>query len=146
MTVPPVDRANVIGKTLEILTDKLNSTVIPFTTEAIIQCENVAELQEAAVMAIEARKVAENLVIGKISCLKRVLSQEPMKILKDITPMSRNYQLHQLLKMMGTDSDPIVMIDEDGSMAAVKIGDDGNLAIATKPSWVDSITLYRKFL
>ena len=46
--------------------------------------------------------------------------------------------------MMGTDSDPIVVIDEAGSMAAIKLGEDGNITAATKPSWVDSITLFRK--
>ena len=117
---------------------------LKFDTKSITECDDIEALQKAGIMAIESRQVAENLVIGKISKLREIISKKPMEILKSLGPLSKEYQTQQILRMMGTDSDPIVVIDEAGSMAAIKLGEDGNITAATKPSWVDSITLFRK--
>ena len=146
MVKPPVTRATLIGKCVENLSSKLAETSLNFNKEAILECESIPDLKQASMFAIEARDQAENLVIGKISKLRRIANQDPMKIFKGLEPNSKDFQLHQILQMMGTDNDAVVLVDEDGSMAAVKIGEDGNLAIANKPGWVDSITLYRKIL
>ena len=143
MVKPPVTRETLIGKCVENLSAKLAETSLNFKKEAILECEDIQDLRQACILAIDARDHAENLVIGKITTLRRVTKQDPMKILKVIEPLAKEFQLRQILQMMSTDNDPVVLVDEDGSMAAVKIGEDGNLAIANKPGWVDSITLYR---
>ena len=122
---------------------KLAKTELNFTADTLLDCDNVEELQTAGTLAIEARSAAENLVIGKIKNLENIIGADPMKILADLGPVSRNYQTQQVLKIMGIDNEPIVIIDEAGAMAAVKIGDDGELEIANKPTWVNSITLFR---
>jgi hypothetical protein len=128
---------------MRTLEAKLLSTKLDFDKNQITDSETVPELQTACILAIEARKTVENLVIGKLSVLRKIIEQEPMKILRDLGPSSKNYQTMQVLKMMGTDSDPLVVVDEAGSMAAIKIGENGELEIAQKPTWVDSITLFR---
>ena len=144
MQHPPATRETIIGKCVENLSAKLAETSLDFKKEAVMGSEDLAILQQAGIMAIEARDHAENLVIGKITKLRRVTKQDPMKILRGLEPSSKDFQMHQILKMMGTDNDSVVLIDEDGSMAAVKIGDDGELGIAHKPAWVDSMTIYRE--
>ena len=129
---------------METIVKKLAFSKLQFDANSVTNCDNVEALQKAIIMAIESRNIAENLVIGKISKLREIITKGPMEILKDLGPLSREYQTQQILKMMGVDNDPIVVIDEAGNMAALKIGDDGNIASATKPTWVESITLFRE--
>ena len=136
----PVTREAILGKALETLTNKLAASSLNFDSNTLEECSNIAELRRAGAIAIDARKSAENLVMGKISKLKTIMSQTPMKILKGLDPVSKNFQTQQILSIMGEDSEPIVLLDEQGAMAAVKVGE---ITTATKPAWLDSITLFR---
>ena len=139
----PVTREAILGKGLETLTNKLAATRLNFNVDVLNDSSNVDDLRSAGAMAIEARKVVENLVMGKISKIRAVLTQSPMKILKSLDCMSKTFQTQQILKIMGEDNEPIVLLDEQGAMAAVKLGDEGEIVSATKPTWLDSITLFR---
>jgi hypothetical protein len=139
----PVTREAILGKGLEALTTKLAATSLNFNADVLNKCSNVEDLRSAGAKAIEARKIVENLVMGKISKIKAVLTQSPMKILKNLDCMSKNFQTQQILKIMGEDNEPIVLLDEQGAMAAVKLGEEGEIVSTTKPTWLDSITLFR---
>ena len=139
---PPLTRNDTIGNYIEIATTNLVEFQLSFTADSIEQCEVISDVKSAAILAMKARDEVEDLLIGKLSKLKDLIKKDTSTILEDISKFSKNEKAMQLMKMLESDNDPLIVMDQEGTLGALTII-DGEIANAVKPNWLKAITVYR---
>ena len=93
-------------------------------------------------MAIKARGDIEDLFIGKLSTLTNLINKPHKEIMIDIKCFSKDEKSLQLTRMLETDAEPLIILDQEGHLGAITL-EKGEIKTAVRPTWLKAITIYR---
>jgi hypothetical protein len=133
---------DTVGNYLEIAKKSLTELQLSFSEKDIYESENLAKVKEASIVAMRARDGIEDLFIGKLSKLTNLMTQSSSDILDEVRNFSKNETSLQLMKMLESDIDPLIVLDQEGNLGALKL-EEGKVVTAVKPNWLNNITVFR---